>query len=138
MKVLKYDTPELRFSIELADNTTAVYGDGNVGKTCIYNKLMNAANAKQLEYDVLFINMQTQYNVALLQKHVDALFIIDDFDAIRLVRPEIITYLNNSINQVLLFGRDLEDLRIDKHYLYYTVSCENNITFVPVCAERLR
>lgn len=42
MKYLEYNTSELQFKLELSGETTVVYGDGNVGKTCIFNKLFDA------------------------------------------------------------------------------------------------
>lgn len=132
MKYLKYDTPELQFCIELADNTTAIFGNGNTGKTCIFNKLINAVNRREIPDNFLFINMNMLYNIKILKEPCDALFIIDDFDAIRQVRPEIVKILNYSINQVLIFGRDLRGLRIDKHYLYRSERNGNHITFDPV------
>lgn len=138
MKRLVYNTPELKFDIELADNVTVVYGDGNVGKTCIYNKLMDAVNKKQISYNIFFINMQSLYNVPLLQeKHNEnTLIIIDDFDVVRIKRPEIITWLNYSINQVLIFGRDLHDLRVDKHYLYRISRIGSVLLFKPMLSTR--
>lgn len=137
MRYLRCKTQELQFCIELADHTTAVYGDGNTGKTCIFNKLIAAVNTKQCADKFLFINMNMLYNVKLLQQRCNALFIIDDFDAVRQVRPEIVELLNYSINQVLLFGRDLEGVRVDKHYLYRTNRTGNMLSFIPMFAEKL-
>lgn len=132
MKYLKYDAPDLHFCIKLADNTTAVFGDGNTGKTCIFNKLIEAVNRKEISDDFLFINMRMLYNIKMLKQYCDALFIIDDFDAIRILRPEIVEILNYSINQVLVFGRNIDGLRIDKHYLYCSEREGSKLIFNPV------
>lgn len=132
MQYLTYKTPELQFSLRLSDTVTAVYGDGNTGKTCIFNKLVEGVNTGEIADNLLFINMQMLYNVKLLKNPNSALIIIDDFDTVRLVHPEIVTYLNAQQNQVLLFGRDLQDVYIDKYFLYTSMQKGNEIIFKPV------
>jgi GTPase SAR1 family protein len=128
----------LSFSLELAANSaTVVWGDGNIGKTLIFSRLKEAAMKRKIKGTYVFINMQSINNVDLLANAVDALFVIDDFDIVRMVRPEIVTYLNQFRNQALVFGRMLDDLYVDKHYLYNAKQDGNTILFSPVLDHHL-
>lgn len=135
MKYLDFETPKLKLHLELDEFTTAVIGDGNIGKTYIFNEMANAAAARTIPDNFFFINTDSLYMVKVLQDPVDALFVIDEFDAVRLMRPEIIKYLDMQINQVLLFGRDLHNIRINKHYLYIASRHDNKIVFRPTTPQ---
>lgn len=139
MRYLEYNTPELQFKIELSGDTTVVYGDGNIGKTCIFNKLYDAVMQGKLPNNIYFVNMRLLPNVPLIKEvhSPETLIIIDDFDAVRVVYPEIVTWINMSINRVLIFGRNLHNLRVDKHYLYRAKQNGTQLEFTPMLARRL-
>jgi hypothetical protein len=137
--VLSLHNKNINFDIPLSPNTaTAVWGSGNTGKTCIYTLLQDAVNNKQVCGDYVFINIKSINNIFLLKEPVSAIFIIDDFDIIRDIRPEIIEYVNYAIHPVLLFGRNLSGVSVNKHYLYNSYNRGNTIYFKPVMPEPMR
>lgn len=138
IELLSLHTKELSFDIPLSCvSATVVWGDGNVGKTLIYTKLQEATLEGKIKGNFVFINMETANNISLLANRTGVVFIIDDFDILRLVHPEIVTYLNQVQNQALVFGRMLDDLYVDKHYMYYAKQKGHSILFTPVIPHHL-
>lgn len=127
-QILEIRNKNIEFKLKLSETITMVFGDGNTGKTCIFNFLKNYANKGKLK-NIIFIDMTTLYNVDILKTNSSALFLIDDYDVVKLMRPEIIELLNKTGHQALIFGRDIEGLRVDKRYLYYAKRKNNHIFF---------
>lgn len=128
---LEIKAKNLNFHLKLSDTVTMLLGDGNRGKTCIFNKLQEQANKGKID-NIFFINLKTLYNIDMLKTNADALFLIDDFDAVRIVRPDIVNLINRTGHQVLLLGRDMRGLRVDKKFVYYVSREGCNIYFESV------
>lgn len=128
---LEIKAKNLNFHLKLSDTVTMLLGDGNMGKTCIFNKLQEQANKGKID-NIFFINLKTLYNIDMLKTNADALFLIDDFDAVRIVRPDIVNLINRTGHQVLLLGRDMRGLRVDKKFVYYVSREGCNIYFESV------
>lgn len=121
MDELKLKMGDYNIVIPLDALNTILIGDGNTGKSCLFKKLKEAVNNGEISGTFLFIDSTTMYNIEHIKTIKADLIVIDDFDYVKAMHPEIVTYLNKYKPRALIMGRDVFMLCSNKHYVF-TVS----------------
>lgn len=118
LKQLKFVTRDnIVVNIPLNWNVTLITGDGNTGKTYIYNELQYYANQNNCK--VIFINFHSMNYIQMLGNiGPEYMVVVDDYDAVVLKHPELPEILNRGVQQSLVFGRDTYGLRVGLRYTF--------------------
>ena len=129
LKRLTYITPELYWDLPLSEFITVVHGDGNTGKSYIFQKLEEQARAGKL--NVVLIDERNPSVIETLKHRLDCLFVIDNYDEVWGMRPDVVDILAKTTNQVLIFGRDFLNFPYDKRFDFVARRCGRNVIFEP-------
>lgn len=113
---------------------TALTGDSGSGKTYIFNAIRQLQQMGRFEYKVFLINDNNWYDCQHIENMTDTLIIIDNWEVISLKYPKIKELLNTDSIQSLVIGRDFEDLRLHRDYVYRLNADMNKkkITAIPI------
>lgn len=107
-----------RFNIPLYYATTVIYCGGGTGKSFIFNQLQELKSQCKLKRSLLLINELNIMDCAWITQLKDTLVIIDNYEVVREVYPEIVKILNSEKYQCLIFGRNINDLRLNRDYIF--------------------
>lgn len=121
LRVLYFFTLDgVEIEIKLDSAITAVTAEGNVGKTYVFNALQAYKNSNvlaKLPFNYFLINDCNVTDCAFIPSLKDTLIVIDNWDVVKEAYPQVQTMLNTQHYQCLVFGRDLDGLRINRDYL---------------------
>lgn len=138
---LKFDNDDLHWDIKLAIPYTLIRGESATGKTFLIKnlkehtlmlRLRNESIIQQLGFaEVIFLDVYSSPGAIIqLQHKADALVIIDDADFLRLIYPDLESWLTDGgLNTFIIFGRGAWNLSFLKGSVGELVFDQSTRTF---------
>lgn len=122
LKELKLKFGEYTFYTPLdTPGVTLIGGDTGVGKSYIWQQIWEMVSNKNFKYPCYCINYDSRGFVPVMLNSTDGLFVLDDFELLLDVFPDIRNFINTlylTKVQILIFGRDTYGLRVSRDYMF--------------------
>lgn len=139
LDALKFKTEQCyHVYIPLTCTNTVLWGDSNTGKSYIFKDLKILACNRKLPFHCVCIDRSNSSTVIdILSHEVNGLIVIDDFDIIYEAYPEIKSPINTVRNQVLIIGRKVSGIRVNRDFCFELFRMDKNIGVVQTFGNKI-
>ncbi len=126
---IKISYNNFKIYIPLAFPITAISGQSVTGKSFVCNAMKSLQSEHKLNFIAYVIDDSNYDSYIIMPEYNKALVVIDNFDTLVMLHPDVVDMLNSGNYQALVFGRNFFDLKMDFYHTGSLVQEGNTIRF---------